>query len=188
MSSPSRRDWVFDGEIVAVLADCHIHPGGGPAFPEALFDALADSDLIVALGDMGEAAGLNQLAEIAPVIGVRGADDSDDLRTAAQSLVIDMGGGLFAGCVFDAKAAGLATSSDPFVAAPDFDAAARRLFGREVGLLLHASTHKGEIANWAAGIALNPGSAVLPAEGFPATFLRLSAVDGVAEYQLVTVS
>ena len=44
--------WPFDGRHVAVLADCHIHPGGGPAFPPELFDALEGADLIVTLGDI----------------------------------------------------------------------------------------------------------------------------------------
>src|SRR5579871_4025915 len=80
--------WPFDGTHVAVLADCHIHPGGGPAFPPALFAAIEGADLIVTLGDMGEAAGLDQLSEMAPVIGCRGQDDSDDPRTDQQLLVL----------------------------------------------------------------------------------------------------
>ena len=43
---------------IAVLADCHIHPGGGPEFPPGVLEALAGVDLIVTLGDMGEAAAL----------------------------------------------------------------------------------------------------------------------------------
>ena len=50
-------------------------------------------------------------------------DDADDPRTDAQALVIETGGFRF-DCVFDATAAGLATASDPFTAAPDFAAAA----------------------------------------------------------------
>ena len=181
-SSP--RVWPYDGVSVAVLADCHIHPGGGPAFPPALFDAVAGSDLIVTLGDMGEAAGLDQLSEIAPVIGVRGADDSDDPRTDSPVLVLTSGG-LVLGCVFDATLAGLATSSDPFKPVADFDAIAERLFGRKVDLLLHASTHRGEASNAGDCLVFNPGSAVLPAEGALATFLELNLDDGQLEGRLV---
>ena len=184
-SSP--RVWPIDGVNVAVLADCHIHPGGGPAFPPALFDALAGSDLIVTLGDMGEAAGLDQLADIAPVVGVRGADDSDDPRTDAQVLVLTSDD-LVLGCVFDATKAGLATSSDPFRPAADFDAVAERLFGRKVDLLLHASTHRGEASNAGDCLVFNPGSAVLPAEGGPATFLELNLDDGRLEGRLVPLN
>src|SRR5215467_5287848 len=82
--------WPFNGTKVAVLADCHIHPGGGPAFPPALFEILdaEDPDLIVTLGDMGEPAGLDELSEFAPVIGVRGQDDSDDPRTDNKLLLL----------------------------------------------------------------------------------------------------
>ena len=169
----SATHWQLDGTNIAVLADCHIHPGGGPAFPDSLFDALQGADLIVTLGDMGEAAGLDQLAEIAPVIGVRGQDDSDDPRTDQQALVLTTGD--FAiGCVFDATAAGLATSSDPFSPSPDFAAVAERLFGRRIDILLHASTHRSGSAHGGGCVAFNPGSAVLPAEGAPRSFGKLS--------------
>jgi putative phosphoesterase len=175
--------WPFDGRHVAILADCHIHPGGGPSFPEALFEALEGADLIVTLGDMGEAAGLDQLAEIAPVIGVRGQDDSDDPRTDSTRLVL-AGDDITVGCVFDAVAAGLATSSDPFVPAPDFAAAAERVFGRPIDVLLMASTHRPGVAQAAGCQVLNPGSAVLPGEGARPAFGRLSVEEGGANVWL----
>lgn len=170
----------INGTSVAVLADCHIHPGGGPAFPPGLFEALAGVDLIVTLGDMGEAAGLDQLAEIAPVVGVHGQDDSDDPRTASQALVLTSGP-YAVGCVFDAVAAGLAIASDPFTPRADFADAASKLFGRRIDVLLHASTHKGEVSNAGDCLVFNPGSAVLPGEGARASFVKLTADDdGVA--------
>jgi putative phosphoesterase len=184
MSGPSRTEWAFEGVEVAVLADCHIHPGGGPAFPSALFDALAGVDLIVTLGDMGEAAGLDQLAEIAPVVGVRGADDSDDPRTASQALVLTTGS-FAVGCVFDAAAAGIATSSDPFTPGPDASGASRKLFGRDVDILLCASTHKADSATFERTMVLNPGSAVLPAKGSRPSFIRLVVADGAFQGKIV---
>jgi hypothetical protein len=47
---------------VAVLADCHIHPGRCPDWTPAALAAIGDVDLIVTLGDMGEVAGLDRLA------------------------------------------------------------------------------------------------------------------------------
>ena len=176
----------LEGTNVAVLADCHIHEGG-PQFPEALFPRLQGVDLIVTLGDMGEKSGLDQLQDIAPVMGVRGADDVDDMRTRRQHLVLS-GGRYRIGCVFDAKAAGLAESSDPFVAALDAAAVSQRLFGCQPDILLHAGTHKpGEAQFGAKGSALNPGSAVLPAEGSPATFLRLKVTDEGCFGQIILV-
>ena len=175
--------WPFDGRHVAILADCHIHPGGGPAFPPELFDALEGADRIVTLGDMGEAAGLDQLAEIAPVIGVRGQDDSDDPRTDTQFLVL-AGDDVTIGCVFDAVAAGLATSSDPFTPVSDFAAAAERVFGRPIDVLLVASTHKPAQSQAAGCQVLNPGSAVLPGEGARRAFGRLTVEEGAADLRL----
>jgi predicted phosphodiesterase len=188
MSDAKPTVWPFDGTKIAVLADCHIHPGGGPAFPPALFERLdaEDPDLIVTLGDMGEAAGLDELAEFAPVIGVRGQDDSDDPRTDNLLLVLD-GGLNVIGCVFDPKAAGLARSVDPFAPVDDFDAASARLFGRRVNLLLYASTHRAALPLPEHGgvAAINPGSAVLPAEGARPTFALLTAGDQAAGWEIV---
>jgi putative phosphoesterase len=178
MSHETYTVWPVDGTKVAVLADCHIHSGGGPAFPEALFAELVGADLIVTLGDMGEAAGLDQLAEIAPVIGVRGADDSDDPRTHSKLLVLTSPGSNI-GCVFDPVAAGLAASADPFLPVPDFDEVSKRVFGRHVQMLLFASTHRKAMETFGdVGLAINPGSAVLPADGEPPSFLRLTVIDG----------
>jgi putative phosphoesterase len=170
MSNASLTSVHFEGTELAVLADCHIH-AGGPQFPAVLFEKLAGVDLIVTLGDMGEASGLDQLAAIAPVVGVRGQDDSDNPRTQAKFLVLKSGR-YDLGCVFDATSSRLATSSDPFVEAPDAAEVSKRLFGAHVDVLLHASTHKPEEAKFGPrGSALNPGSAVLPAEGSSPGFL-----------------
>jgi len=177
----------LEGANIAVLADCHIH-GGGPQFPAALFPRLQGVDLIVTLGDMGETWGLDQLQEIAPVLGVRGQDDADDIRTRRDVMVLQ-GGGYYIGCVFDAKAVGLASSSDPFTPADDAAAISDRLFGRQVDILLHAGTHKPEEAKFGPkGSALNPGSAVLPAEGSKATFLRLKVTPEGCFGQIIWVA
>jgi predicted phosphodiesterase len=170
MSAPVRT---VTGTNFAILADCHIHPGGGPEFPPHVLAALGDAHLIVVLGDMGEAAGLDQLEEIAPLVGVRGQDDADDPRLAGEALVLEAGP-LRIGCVFNAQAAGLAISISPFTPAPDIAEVSRRLFGSEVDVLLHASTHRPSSDGFGNGrLALNPGSALLPDGGAPPTFARL---------------
>ena len=77
---------------IVVLADCHIHPGDGIAWPATALAAFAGADLIITLGDMGEASGLAALAAIAPVLGVRGADDQDNPYISGTVRLLDAGG------------------------------------------------------------------------------------------------
>lgn len=162
-----------DGVNLAVLADCHIH-AGGPQFPPVLLERLRGVDLIVTLGNMGERTGLDQLQEIAPVIGVCGKDDSEDFRTRRAFLHLT-GGGYDIGCVHDARAAGLAEAIDPFIASENAAAVSTRLFGGPVDILLHAGASMPDEARFGAkGTALAPGSAALPPEREDPTFLRLT--------------
>lgn len=167
-----RLEVSHEGASLAVLADCHIHEGG-PRFPPNLFQHLRGVDLIVTLGGMGERSGLDQLQEIAPVIGVCGKDDAEDLRTRRAFLHLT-GCGYDIGCVFDAKAAGLSEWSDPFFVSREAAAVSTRLFGCQVDILLHAGSGKPDEARFGPkGAALNPGSAALPAQGCDPTFLYL---------------
>jgi predicted phosphodiesterase len=46
-------------------------------------------------------------------------------------------------------------------------------------MLLFGSTHKSAVERFGdVGVAMNPGSAVLPAKGETASFLRLTVIDG----------
>jgi putative phosphoesterase len=150
-----------DVSRIAVLADCHIHPAAGIDWPAGLAEALAGADLIVTLGDMGEAVGLAALAAIAPVIGVAGEDDEADPRTAVKSRVIEIGS-IRVGCVFDPTAAGLATTAGPLVAVDDGGAARARVFGGPVKVVLYASTHDPASHPFEGSLWVNPGSLTLP--------------------------
>jgi putative phosphoesterase len=175
------------GANVAVLADCHVHEGG-PQLPSALFPRLQGADLIVTLGDMGDKSCLDQLEEVAPVLGVRGSDDAQDMRTRRSELVLS-GEGYRIGCVFDATAAGLATSSEPFTEAENAADACQCLFGGPVDILLHGGTHRASEARFGVkGSALNPGSAVFPAEGAKPTFLRLKVTSEGCYGQIIWVA
>lgn len=174
---------------IAVLADCHIHPGGGPEWTPAILAALAGADLIITLGDMGESAGLDRLAEIAPVLGVRGRDDADDLRTAELIRVVEAGG-LSLGCVFDPVEAGLARSADPFEPEEDWLDLIEELFDGPVDALLYASTHKPSVSEADDILAVNPGSATLPdgmEAGAPGSFARLDLTGGAVEAEIVLI-
>jgi predicted phosphodiesterase len=175
------------GTNLAVLAGCHVRQDGA-RFPAALLPRLQGADLIVTLGDMGDRSALDELEEIAPVLGVRGQDDADDMRTRRAILVLD-GEGYRIGCVHDAKAAGLATSVSPFVQAKRAPAICGRLFGGPVNVLLHAGTNKPDEARFGAGgSALNPGSPVRPAAGSEPSFLRLKITSDGCYGQIIWVA
>ena len=174
---------------VAVLADCHIHPGGGPNWTPAILDALAGVDLILTLGDMGEASGLDRLAEIAPVLGVAGRDDEGDPRTAFPHRVFETIG-LRIGCVFDPVEAGLAASLDPFTPSDQWASRHTQMFAGRVDVLLCASTHKAAFESVGPVLVINPGSATLPEsgeDGAPGTFVVLELDGGGAQGRLVQV-
>jgi predicted phosphodiesterase len=160
----------------------------GPQFPAALLPRLQGVDLIVTLGDMGDKSALDQLEEIAPVLGVRGQDDAADLRTRRSALVLS-GEGYRIGCVHDAMAAGLAAEVSPFVETKGAPAVCKRLFGGPVDVLLHASTNKADEASFGArGSALNPGSPISPAAGSEPTFLRLKVTSEGCYGQMIWVA
>ena len=175
--------------VIAVLADCHIHPAAGITWPQGALEKLAGADRIITLGDMGEASALADLAQIAPVAGVRGQDDEPSDAAATMTLTLEEGG-LIIGCVFDPVAAGLADSKAPFVASADDAEAEEDLFDGPLDVLLCASTHRAEITDVAGRLTLDPGSLTLPEgkdAGAKGTFARLIIEDGTARAEIVEV-
>ena len=62
---------------------------GRIAFPDAGLEALRGVDLILHLGDCGDASLLDRLGELAPVVATRGGDDpAEDSRMAPTRLLI----------------------------------------------------------------------------------------------------
>lgn len=169
---------------IVVLADCHIHPAQAIGWPPSALDAFKGVDLFITLGDMGERAGLDTLARLAPVMGVQGRDDEDDPRTALRQRVL-AAGDLRIGCLFDPIEAAVALQVDPLIWAP-----AERLpavFGGPVDALLWASTHTPSIERVDGRLHVNPGSATLPGKGLDASFARLTLADGAIEVEIVSV-
>lgn len=164
-----------DPRTIAVLADCHIHPPKID-WPPAALAALKGVDLIVTLGDMGERAGLDALAAIAPLVGVRGGDDEDDPRTAEPVRRLTLGGLAF-GCVFDPQRQGLT----------DLDAATlEKVFGGPIDVLLRASSHVARQSRTDGRLVVDPGSVTLPGQGEPSgSFALLKLADGRCEAEIV---
>ncbi len=175
--------------VIAVLADCHIHPGAGIDWPPGALEKLAGVDRIITLGDMGEAEELDALVAIAPLAGVLGEDDQPNEIIRTLTLTLEEGG-LIIGCVFDPVIANLAESKGPFV--PDADAAEAEedLFDGPLDVLLCASTHKAEITNVGGRLTVDPGSLTLPEDkdkGARGTFAKLIIEDGVARAEIVSL-
>jgi len=175
---------IVQASTIVVLADCHIHPAQGVDWPQAALDAFRGADLFVTLGDMGERAGLDALARLAPVVGVRGRDDEDDPRTAARLRVLEAGN-VRIGCVFDPVEAGAALQADPLVCASS--EALIQLFEEPLDALLWASTHTPSIERTAGRLHVNPGSVTLPGKGTPASFARLTVDNGAIEGEIVHI-
>ncbi len=67
---------------IGLVSDTH-YPERCSVLPSAMFDVLQGADLILHAGDVGELVVLDRLSECAPVLAVRGNDDTE---AAKQSL------------------------------------------------------------------------------------------------------
>lgn len=173
---------LVQARTIVVLADCHIHPAPGIVWPQAALDAFDGADLFVTLGDMGARAGLDALARIAPIIGVKGRDDEDDPRTAPPRRVLAVAG-LHIACVFGPVEAGAALRVDPLVCASS--ETLMRLFEAPLDALLWASTHTPSIDRTAGRLHVNPGSVTLPGKDAPASFARLTLTNDAIEGEII---
>ncbi len=77
---------------VGVVADTHM-PSRAKRLPKALMDGLAGVDQILHLGDWTDLEVLYWLEEIAPVDGIAGNNDGDDMeRRFGRTKVLSLGG------------------------------------------------------------------------------------------------
>jgi len=148
------------GRRFGLIADAHIHTGKTPPLPARLGEIFADVDGIIALGDMGEASGLDALAKIAPLSAITGEDDAHgDGRLAPLRLLSC--GDIAIGALFDGAKSGLFTVNDPVAPRDNFEVALTRSFGRKPQVLLCAGTHKPYAASASGVFIVNPGSPTL---------------------------
>lgn len=172
----------FGDARIGLVADIHHHPGAGPSLPDALIEAFRGLDLIVPLGDTGEAEALDLLAEVAPVLATRGQDDPEADPRIAPARVIEAGG-LVIGATFDlTRAAGIET--DPRLAFPPkpLDLVLRGAFGEPLDVVVFGATHAPLVAHREGVLLVNPGSPTL-APRHTAAVLELR--DGLAAVELV---
>jgi hypothetical protein len=175
----------ISGSRLGVIADLHHHPGRGPTLPDSVLAAFRGVDAVVALGDMGEAAALDRLATLAPLLGTRGMDDpADDPRLVAGARLFEVGG-LLLGAVFDlSPGTGIRTQGG--LAFPEAPAskALRRLFPERLDAVLYAATHEAQLARHDGVLFVNPGSPTLAERH---TVAIVSVADGEARAEIVEV-
>src|SRR2546422_8401633 len=139
------------GAVVGVISDTH-----GLLRPEAVA-ALAGVDVIVHAGDIGSAAVLEALREIAPVIAVRGNNDRGAwARSIPETVTIEVGA-LRLHVVHDVKT----LRGDPA--------------GRGIDVVIAGHSHRPSVDQRGRLLFLNPGSAGPRRFSLPVAVARLHA-------------
>jgi putative phosphoesterase len=173
---------------IGLLADTHCH-GAANDLPGSVLTAFRGIDLVLHLGDMGDAAVLDRLAAIAPAVATRGRDDPQNDDRIAPTVRVIEAGGLVVGAVFDLTDAGLAILDGDrlTVAGHTSNERLEAVFGRRVDVVAFGATHRGMVASSGGVLLVNPGSATLPAGGDERTVAILEVCEGVATVQVVRV-
>jgi hypothetical protein len=178
-----------DGAVtIGLVADTHCH-AGQISLPDAVLDALSGADLILHLGDMGEATVLDRLASVAPVLATRGGDDpAADPRVADDPRLLSAAGVSLAAAfelgqlIPGAKSEGNALPAEPI------GSLLRTRAGRDTHAVLFAATHSPALFVRDGVLFLNPGSATLPNQRGPSglgTIARLVIRGATLEPQIV---
>jgi putative phosphoesterase len=132
---------------IGVVADTHDAIVPWDPVGRKVADLFAGVDLIVHCGDITTPAVLDQLATVAPVVAVRGADDPppDPPRLTEPPRIVDHGGHAIGVVV------ALAEDGPPVA----------DLFDRPVSVVLHGGTHEAGIEERDGVLLVNPGSPTL---------------------------
>ncbi len=175
---------------VGFLSDTHCHQPGAADLPQVVLNAFRGVDLVVHLGDMGDAAVLDRLGAVASVVATRGRDDpTEDQRIAPIARVIEAGG-LVIGALFDLASAGLATVDQDrlnFANGPQGKLISK-IFARSVEVVAFGATHLALVAHRQGVLFVNPGSPTLRAPqdaGAIGTVAILELRAGVATVEIV---
>lgn len=171
---------------IGLLADTHCDETR--RLPPRVFEAFAGVDLILHLGDCGDARTLEQLHRIAPVIATRGGDDPTGDAHYAQRRVVEAGG-LTVGALFDLASIGIAIDGGrPAVDAATIGGILAGAFGRgHVDVVAFAATHQSWLGHCGGVLLVNPGSAALPAVPGRTAVAILECRSGVASVELERV-
>jgi len=171
---------------IGLLADTHCD--ASRRLPSRVFEVFAGVDVILHLGDCGDARALEELQRIAPVIATRGGDDTPgDAHYAARRVV--EAGGLTVGALFDLASIGVAIDDGrPALDAATIGGILAGAFGRgHVDVVAFAATHQSWLGHCGGVLLVNPGSATLPAVPGRTAVAILDCRSGVASVALEPV-
>jgi len=147
--------------LIGVISDTH-----GLLRPEAL-QALAGVEAILHAGDVGDAAILDALREIAPVTAIRGnIDQTGPCAALPETEWVELSGVVFY-LIHDLKALDL----DPAAAG--------------IGVVVSGHSHQPKVERRKGVLYLNPGSAGPRRFRLPVTLARVTVEGGTAEVEIV---
>lgn len=157
---------------LGLLADTH-YPDRLAALPPALFEALADVDLVLHAGDVGTLDVLDALSAIAPVVAVHGNDDTDEAQRELPYQQLLSAGGLrllLTHAHYPDRADELTARRDDRWA-PKLER--RAAMGRQAGaqIVAFGHTHVPMAVPWGELLLVNPG-AIAPGNHFVRQALR----------------
>ena len=156
-----------DASLIGLIADSHSREKGAADLPQRVLDAFDGVDLILHLGDMGIVASLDRLAEIAPVLALRGARAVGRHARMLKGTRRIEGRVHAVGAVFDLAGCVQTVRVDPRLELDEDRSPAEiaSAFGGPVAVVAHAMTHRALIERHYGMLFVNPGSPTLPAEG-----------------------
>lgn len=171
---------------LGLLADTHCEPNG-LRLPARVFDVFAGVDLILHLGDCGDAGALDELQRIALVLATRGGDDQPADPRYAERRVVEVGG-LTVGALFDLARIGISVESGrPAIDPASIGTLAGAFERKRVDVVAFAATHQPLVAHSGGVLLVNPGSATLPATPGRATVALLECRNEIATVEIVAV-
>ena len=147
--------------LVGVISDTH------GQLPQAVLTAFNDVDLIIHAGDIGKAEILDSLDQVAPTIGVRGNMDMGRWagRLAGQEVI--------------------KISNSTVCVLHDIGRLELNLDSRPYDAVISGHTHRPMVAKQNGVLYLNPGSAVQPRYGYPASVALLRMQNNSIEARLI---
>jgi putative phosphoesterase len=152
---------------IGVISDTH-SAGSGRDLPLKILDALSGVDLILHCGDLECLGVLDYLAEVAPVMAVRGYEDplEEGDRLAMTTRVVKTEG-VSIGMIHDIQWPGpkIPTSPDGTgLVFPDGNGQEimARKFKEPVDVVLFGDTHEELVTHWDGVLIMNPGSPTYP--------------------------